>query len=216
MVRKIKNFIWYLLNLIGLGGCVQLMLLSELKDSGWFRSFKTKQSVDKNGNPIPWNTYTYINFIENRLRKHFDIFEYGSGNSTLWYAQRAGTIKSVENDKTWFELISKKIPSNSKIVYKELEYDGEYSKEVLRDDKNYHIIVIDGRDRNNCLKNAVNKLTDDGIIVFDNSEAEEYQESISLILKQGYKRIDFLGILPIVAHSSCTTILYRNNNCLGI
>ena len=216
MVRKIKSFIWYLLNLIGLGGCVQLMLLSELKDSGWFRSFKTKQSVDKNGNPIPWNTYTYINFIENRLRKHFDIFEYGSGNSTLWYAQRAGTIKSVENDKTWFELISKKIPSNSKIVYKELEYDGEYSKEVLKDDKNYHIIIIDGRDRNNCLKNAVNKLTDDGIIVFDNSEAEEYQESISLILKQGYKRIDFLGILPIVAHSSCTTILYRNNNCLGI
>lgn len=216
MIRKIKNIVWDLLNIIGLGAYVQLMLLSELKDSGWFRSFKTKQSVDKDGNPLPWNAYPYIYFVEGRLKKHFDIFEYGSGNSTLWYAKRAGTVKSVENDKAWFELVSGRMPQNVKVVYQELEYNGEYSREVLKEDKRYHIIIIDGRDRVNCVKHSLNKLTEDGIIVFDNADLKDYTEGIELLKSSGFKRLDFFGMSPVTAHKNCTSIFYKQNNCLNI
>jgi hypothetical protein len=52
-MKKIKKMVWQLLNHMHLGGAVQLMLESALTENGWFRSYHTKQSVDKNGNPIP-------------------------------------------------------------------------------------------------------------------------------------------------------------------
>ncbi len=42
-----------------------------LLDNGWFQSYKNKTSVDKNGNPIPWVTYPFIDFISERLNKEY-------------------------------------------------------------------------------------------------------------------------------------------------
>ena len=216
MIRKIKNLVWKILIALKIGGPIQLMLNSELVEDGWYKSFNLKQSVKGNGDPIPWNTYSFIRFIEPRLQKHFNIFEYGCGNSTLWYASRVNSIKAVEHDKNWINYISKKLPSNAKIIFHELSKDGAYAKEILGSNNLYHIVVIDGRDRNNCAKYAVTKLTNDGIIIYDNTQVPEYTESIEYLINLGFKRIDFIGNLPIVAHSNTTSIFYRNNNCLGI
>jgi len=66
------------------------------------------------------------------------------------------------------------------------------------------------------LLNALNNLTEDGIVVFDNSYLKQYQSSICEAMRLGFKKIDFYGIGPIAAHTSCTSIIYRTNNCLGI
>lgn len=34
------------------------------------------------------------------------IFEYGSGNSTLWWSEKVDSIISVEHDKQCFEKVS--------------------------------------------------------------------------------------------------------------
>jgi hypothetical protein len=212
----IKDIIWYILTKLGIGGPLQLMMIGELKENGWYRSFKEKNSVDKNGNPIPWNTYPFIRFIEPRLKKDFNVFEYGCGNSTLWYARRVKSIKSVEHDKMWFDLITKKLPENCSIIFHELEEDGAYAKEIMNDDIFYNIVIIDGRDRNNCALYAVEKLTGDGVIVFDNTQLVEYTQSINTLLENGFKMLNFTGSQPIVAHENTTSIFYRENNCLGI
>ncbi len=216
MIRKVKNKVWQLLNSVNLGGCVQLMLKSQLLEDGWFKSFNSKKSVDKNGNPIPWNTYPFIKFIEPRLKKHFDVFEYGSGNSTIWFSARVNSIYSVENDKEWYNIVSKSLPDNSHLVYQELQYDGDYSKEVEKSGKYYHIVIIDGRDRVNCIKRSIPRLTEDGIIVFDNSDLSIYQEAIELLEKEGFRRIDFIGMSPVTAHNNYTTVFYKSHNCLNI
>ncbi|MCX6150415.1 MAG: hypothetical protein NTX22_07845 [Ignavibacteriales bacterium] len=216
MIRKIKNIVWAILRTINLGGPIQLMLNGALVEDGWFKSYKTKTSVDGNGNPIPWYTYGFIKFLEPRLKKHFNVFEYGLGNSTLWYAKKVNTIKSVEHDRAWFEKIVLLLPDNAKVVYRELEADGNYAKEILEEDTKYHVVIIDGRDRNNCVKYCINKLTADGVIIYDNTQVPEYADSINLLLKSGFKKIDFVGMLPIVNHNNTTTIFYRNNNCLEI
>ncbi len=187
-----------------------------LKEDGWFESFKTKQSIDKDGNPIPWCTYPFIKFIEPRLKKNFNVFEFGGGNSTIWYAKRVNSIKAVEHDKGWIEYISNKMPKNAKIIYRELSLDGDYSKEVLNNGNKYHIIIIDGRDRNNCAKNGLNCLTNDGVIIFDNSNLLDYKESMDLFQNKGFKRIDFIGLSPVTNHNNYTSIFYREDNCLGI
>ena len=215
-MKKIKKLFWSVLNGLRIGGPIQLVLNGALVEDGWYVSYHSKKSIDKNGEPIPWCTYPFIKFIEPRLKKEFDVFEFGCGNSTCWYAKRIHLIKSVEHNKTWMERMSKMIPSNAELVFKELTEDGDYAKEVLNGNRNYHIIVIDGEDRNNCLEHSLLKLRNDGVIVYDNTDRMDYVQSYKQLASAGFKRVDFIGLAPIVNVNSCTSIFYRENNCLGI
>ena len=216
MIKSLKKTIWKFLNRLRIGGPIQLLLDSGVLEDGWFKSYYTRQSVDLRGNPIPWCTYSFLKFIEPRLKEHFNIFEYGCGNSTIWYAKKVNSIKSVEHNKNWFELIVSNLPGNAKVVLIELNENGNYAKEVLVENKKYEIIIIDGVERNNSVKFAMTGLTEDGVIIYDNTQLEEYFPSIDMLIDSGFKRIDFIGTLPIVAHNNTTTIFYRDKNCLGI
>jgi hypothetical protein len=68
-----------------------------LKEIGWIESFKMKMPVDKDLKPIPWMTYPFIDFISDRLSPDMEIFEYGSGNSTLYFASKVKWVYSIEH-----------------------------------------------------------------------------------------------------------------------
>jgi len=76
-----------------------------LKEIGWIESFKMKMPVDKDLKPIPWMTYPFIDFISDRLRPDMEIFEYGSGNSTLWFADRVKRVDVIEHDEKWYKIM---------------------------------------------------------------------------------------------------------------
>jgi len=46
-------------------------------------------------------TYPAIRFLERRLSNSLEVFEFGSGNSTLWWAERVSRIDSCEHDAQW-------------------------------------------------------------------------------------------------------------------
>ncbi len=216
MVKFFKSLVWSVLRLFNLAAPVQLLLKSSLKEDGWFKSYKLQQSIDNEGNPIAWYSYCCLKFLEPRLKKNFQVFEYGSGNSTLWYATEVAKVVSVEHDKKWAEFVASKLPNNAQLFYKELQYGGEYSKMAKNTKLKYHIIAIDGRDRINCIIESIDSLTDDGVYIFDNSQEKQYEKAVNFLIANNFKRIDFYGMLPIVAHENCTSIFYRQNNCLGI
>lgn len=215
-MKPIKKIIWKILNLVHIGGSIQFLLNGALIEDGWFKSFHSKKSVDAKGNPLPWCTYSFIKFIEPRLKKQLDVFEFGCGNSTLWYAQRISSIKAVEHNQNWFLQMKKNLPKNVNLVFQQLKEDGDYAKEILQEQKSYHLIIIDGEDRNNCVKHSLQKLTQDGVIIYDNSYREEYADSFRLLQEKGFKRIDFHGLAPIINYNSCTSVFYREKNCLKI
>src|SRR5262245_48494149 len=68
---------------------------------GWNHSFRSAQAVDRQNNPIPWYTYAAIHFLEPRLQRQLRVFEYGCGNSTLWYSKRVSQVIAVEHDLQW-------------------------------------------------------------------------------------------------------------------
>ena len=106
-----------------------------LAQKGWFKALETKSSVDEHGEAIPWVTYAFIDFIKDRISNQHDIFEFGCGNSTLFYAKNSRSVTSVEHDKSWFERNAIiKIP-NVKMIYCELVRGGEYSKMLLLQQK---------------------------------------------------------------------------------
>jgi hypothetical protein len=215
-LKKFKKIIWAVLNLLHLAGPIQLIFVSSLREKGWFKSFRKKQAIDKDGGPIPWCSYPFIKFIEPRLSEEFDVFEFGSGNSTIWYASRVNFVKSVEHDQEWYNYVKNKLPANTDYVYRKLEYGGNYCNEPNADNRTYHIIIIDGRDRNNCVNHSIDNLSKDGVIIFDNANLQNYNIGVDALTKNNFRRIDFWGLSPVTIHETCTTIFYREQNCLNI
>ncbi|MHA4894065.1 class I SAM-dependent methyltransferase [Pedobacter sp. PWIIR3] len=187
-----------------------------LADRGWFDAFKTKSAIDENGNAIPWVTYSFIDFIKDRITKQHDIFEFGSGNSTIFYAKLAGSVYSVEHDKEWFDKSSKINLPNVKMIQCDLQPGGDYCKSAAPTGKKFHVIIVDGRDRVNCCKQAISALTEDGVVVLDDSERAEYAEAHTFFKENGFKYLPFSGMAPGVIISKYTSIFYKSNNCLGI
>lgn len=55
---------------------------------------------------IPWLVFSCIDFLDNWLKPDMKVFEYGSGGSTLYFAQKADKLFSIEHDPEWY-LITK-------------------------------------------------------------------------------------------------------------
>jgi len=83
-------------------------------------------------------------------------------------------------------------------------------------EEKFDILIVDGRDRVNCCKQAINAVSDNGVIVLDDSEREFYQEGIVFLKKAGYKELSFSGISPGLFYRKSTSVFYRADNCLDI
>lgn len=213
-MNRIKSTVWSVLNFLGIGAYVSLPAKSALKDYGWFLSYKKKEAVDKHGNPIPWYTYPFIDFLEPRLQPGFTVFEYGSGNSTRWLARKVSQITAVEHNREWFQLVQARVPANAKVIYRDR---GEaYIQAVAEGKDRYQVIVVDGRDRVKCALYSIDYLSDDGVLILDNSEREWYQHARDILAQRGFRCLDFAGMTPIVPIKSTTSVFYRDKNCLNI
>ncbi len=177
-----------------------------LVETGWLQNLNTKNPVDINRNPIPWTTYSFIYFIREYLKPEMELFEFGSGNSTLFFAARIKHIYTVEHDPTWYNKTKAELPENSAIFLKDLNDENC----ILDLKKKIDLIFIDGRRRNKCLIVSAQCLKDEGIIVLDHSERIEYKEGIDFLLSQGFKKIEFWGISHRYFHNKATTVFLKN------
>lgn len=216
ITQFIKKAIIGLMQLLNVYSLFLMRVGGVLHKDGWFRSFQEGRSVDLNGNPIPWLTYPAIEFIERRLSPDMSVFEYGCGSSTLWWAQRVKEVIACEHDKAWYQEVVRNIPANVSLHLIPLVYGGEYSRLVSSYNKKFDVIVIDGRDRVNCAKYALQSLTPDGVIIWDNSDREDYLEGYNYLFNYGFKKIEFIGLAPITEFKAETSIFYRPGNCFNI
>jgi len=188
-----------------------------LTRQGWIRSYASRTPVNVEGNPIPWFSYSSIAFLTDRLNADLKVFEYGSGNSTLWLSKRVEKVVSVEHETGWFEMIKEKLgrQKNVEYLFRDLE-NGDYVAEISKYENEFDVVIIDGRQRAACALGAVHALTEAGVIIWDNAEREQYQEGQQQLMAQGFRRLDFHGLGPINSYASSTTVFYRDGNCLGI
>lgn len=183
---------------------------------GWTNSYNSKLPVSQKHEALPWVTYPFIDFITERLNRDMSIFEFGSGNSTIFYAGRVKSVHSVEHDLEWVAQLKKMLPENAKVFHQELIYGGEYCKFPSTLDRKFDIVIVDGRDRVNCMINAMSYITEKGIIILDDSERQEYFRGIKTLQERGFKHLNLYGIAPGLLYKKCTTIFYNLNNILDI
>jgi len=188
-----------------------------LKKEGWTKSMIKKMPIDKNGNEIPWFTYSAIHFLTPRLTKDLSVFEYGSGNSTIWFSKYCKTIVSTEHNENWYNMMKPKFDNflNINYILKDTQ-NADYQKEILNYSNEFEIIIIDGRERVDCAKNSLLALKENGVVIWDNSDRDEYKEGYDFLLNNGFKRLDFWSLGPINPYAWCTSFFYKTNNCLNL
>ena len=59
----------------------------------------------------PWIAQGAMRFCEASLNREMAGFEWGSGRSTAWFAQRLGSLTSIEHDPGWFKIVQEKLKS---------------------------------------------------------------------------------------------------------
>ncbi|MBI2417061.1 MAG: FkbM family methyltransferase [Ignavibacteriales bacterium] len=187
-----------------------------LFEEGWFESFKTKSSVNKDGQPIPWFSYPCISFLEPRLTQDMHILEFGAGNSTIYFSTRVKTVDSIEHHEGWFQHLKQRLPHNASLWYAPEKPVEKYAMAGNTCGRTFDIIIIDAIERVESLKTSFPLLNETGVMILDDSERAEYDEAHLFMKQKGYRQIDFWGMAPEVTLKKCTTIFYKPGNCLNI
>jgi hypothetical protein len=189
---------------------------SYLHTTGWMNSLKNGKPVDSEGCEVPWMNYSMITFLKERLKTDFQLFEFGSGYSTLFYAKLVQEVTSVEHDQTWHLHIKEMISENVELIYTEEDTDGLYCRVVSASGKKFDVIVVDGVDRVNCIKQSIDSLTDRGVLILDDSQRKGYVDGINHAKDKGFLALTFEGLKPKGNGVERTTLFYRRDNCLNI
>jgi hypothetical protein len=170
-------------------------------DFAQFKTIRRRESIDKYNQPIPWYTYPAIEYIKQLDVSDKTVFEYGSGNSTLFWAQRSKTVVAVEDNAEWYEKLRNVMPSN--VEYHLLRDEKEYVNAIERYPFKFGLIAIDGSHRYECAQAAVRRLKSDGLIILDNSD---WRERTSQLLRDAdLIEVDMSGFGPINPYTWTTS-----------
>jgi protein-L-isoaspartate O-methyltransferase len=117
----------------------------------------------------PWLVFSAVKYLAANISSR-RVFEFGSGMSTLWFAERCAQVVSVESNAVWYNDIRQRSTSlpNVQIIYADTKED--YLRAIASDSGKFDLIVIDGLYRGECAALARRYLSRDGLIVVDNTD----------------------------------------------
>ena len=184
----------------------------------WIRSFGLSRDSVRNG--LPWLPFGLIEWLDVYLKPDMTVFEFGSGGSTIFMAQRVKTLISVEHNRAWYQKVLPELQKRGllNVTYLLREpvasgttapkeywdnYGSDYANmsfapyvKAIEDypDRSFDLILVDGRSRKFCLEHAIGKTRPGGFIVMDNSSTPEYLDFYRPL--EGFPRCDITTIAP--------------------
>ncbi|MHA1337446.1 MAG: hypothetical protein ACTSPW_17170 [Promethearchaeota archaeon] len=188
LIERIQNF-FTLFNKVKIVRFFLTYVPENIKNIIYYTPIRTKYS----GNPNePWFTRDAITILKGLIKRDFIGFEFGTGGSTIWVSKRINHLISIEHSSYWYYKLKNKI-KKKKLHNVDLYFvprtNNKYANFITKFPDNYFdLILIDGRDRVECIKNSIKKLKLNGILVLDNSEREKYREG--KILLSDWKEIE--------------------------
>jgi hypothetical protein len=180
--------------------------------SGHFRSSLKSKAVDNSGKPLPWYTYPAIDFLRQKDMADKSVLEFGAGQSTLWWAERAKSIVSFESNRSWYCHLLGQVPAKVRFLWT----DGSASNMQSEiSESKFDVIIVDGVNRLICAKMSISFLNESGAVIVDNSDCYwgpdgEYP-IIEFFRTNGFSRVDFYGHAPGVILPSCTSLFFKDS-----
>lgn len=155
----------------------------------------------------PWMALEAVDYLDRHLTGRMSLFEWGSGGSTVFFAERVRTVRTIEHDASWGawvlgEMETRGISNVDLEVIAPVEVSDFGAKEPILDnrqdyagldfrayvesidewsDASLDVVIIDGRCRPACIRQAIPKVKPMGLLVVDNSERVAYRAALSSI-----------------------------------
>jgi len=190
-----------LMKLVGLRRTSRLLRLLEV-EFGHQLSWRKRLPVDKRGAPLPWYTYPAIEYLQQLDFSDCEVFEFGAGNGSLFWAERARRVVSVESDARWCEFVRQAGRPNLEIRL--VEDLTRYPQAIGEEAGAFRVIVVDGQRRYACVQTAVERLAEGGLIILDN--ADWYPKSAAYLRDVGLIEVDFSGFGPVNDYTWTTSL----------
>ena len=168
---------------------------------GFLESSKKNIPVNDKDEIIPMYTYPCYEWLNSIDWTDSKVFEYGTGYSTTWWQNKNVAYHAVEDNKQWYDMIKDNTNIKHEPHYK------KYIESIYDYDYKFDVIVIDGVVRFDCVKPALEKIKDDGVIIFDNSDW--HKDSKEKLDKSDLIPVHFHGFKPLHVDSE-TTSCYIN------
>lgn len=186
----------------GLGTLRRVLRVADVtaRGHGYARSVWELESVDADGRPVPWYTYACTEWLSQLDLSALEVFEYGSGNSTRWWAERCRALTSVEHDPVWHGKVAQLLPPDVRYLL-----EPAVSDYVQSCDGEYDIVIVDGVYRYDCALHAMRHLREGGVIIVDN--ADWMWNTASCLRAAGFLQVDFVGPGPINNYAWATSVM---------
>lgn len=114
-------------------------------------------------NFLPWYTSPCLEWLMTLDLKDKLVWEYGMGNSTLWYTKRGAIVSGVDSNPEW-----------AVGGYHATE-QSDYINAIYNLGELFDLVVIDGLYRDECTAHAINCLKRGGHIIIDNFKQPSVQ-----------------------------------------
>jgi len=141
---------------------------------------------------VPWLPLPCVEFLNKYLNITMHGFEYGSGHSTIFFAKRVGGLVSIESSIVFYNDTNNLIRHfDIKNTTLALEPGNNVYQFYISPfpDNYFDFVLVDGKNRVECLKFCHSKIKFGGILILDNSERPDYKPGIDLL--GGWKKQDF-------------------------
>jgi hypothetical protein len=153
--------------------------------------------------------YGAIDLLEGLMRPEWTVFEFGSGNSTLWLSRRVRRVLSVEHDAAWADRLTSSLPRNVDVRVVDIADPTAYPDAFLEFAASSDVAIIDGRRRSECAERIVTAGSHLSVIVFDNSDRQRYSQALASLRSLGMREAVFHGLAPGLGQPSQTTVFFR-------
>jgi predicted O-methyltransferase YrrM len=133
----------------------------------------------------PWLTADAITALADLLKPDDVGYEFGSGRSTVWFANKVRYLHSMEHAPEWYERVRVKLGDAKlldKIDYRLAAGSSQLAENDLLEESHPYVahlagmpeasldfILVDGMARFTCFRLAIPRLKPGGVLILDNS-----------------------------------------------
>lgn len=110
------------------------------------------------------------------------ILEWGPGYSTqiMLQEKKRCEIWTYENDEHWFKVYKERYGALSNVHMYHLPLGGEYENHPKKLGIVFDIVMVDGRNRVDCMHTAYEVMAVDGIMILHDASRKEYLPGMAL------------------------------------
>jgi hypothetical protein len=132
---------------------------------------------------MPWWSFGAVDAVAGFIRPEMEVFEFGSGGSSIFLARRVHNVTCVEDSEVWADLVRKEAQrqnlTNLEVLVRQFDFQKCENFErssylAALHDCSYDIVVVDGQEasvqvRPDCFWKAESFIKPGGLIVLDDS-----------------------------------------------